>query len=42
MAIMVIFTIMAIMEHHDMAIIMVLMGVFLKYSKNADQSPNGV
>ena len=38
MAIMAIFTIMAVMAHRDMAIIMVLMGVFLKYSKNADYS----
>ena len=35
-AIMAILTIMAIMPHRDMAIIMVMMGVFLKYGKNAD------
>ena len=35
-AIMAIFTIMAVMAHRDMAIIMVMMGVFLKYGKNAD------
>ena len=35
-AIMAIFTIMAVMAHRDMAIKIVLMGVFLKYSKNAD------
>ena len=36
MAIIVKMAIMAVMAHRDMAIKMVLMGVFLKYSKNAD------
>jgi hypothetical protein len=33
---MAIFTIMAVMAHRDMAIIMIMMGVFLEYGKNAD------
>ena len=36
-AMMAIFTIMAVMAHLNMAIIMVFMGVLLKFSKNADQ-----
>ena len=35
-AIMAIFMIMAVMAQRDMARIMVMMGVFLKYGKNAD------
>ena len=35
-AIMAIFTIMAVMAHRDMAIIMIMMGVFLEYGRNAD------
>ena len=35
-AIMAIFTIMAVMAYCDMAVNMVMMGVFLKYGENAD------